>query len=111
MLLFQKVSKPLKSLLEHDNTLESICNVLDTSSPGCGHYKVVAQHYGLDHYKVKAVLEKSEGGPSRALIESLSATHPDLTVEEFVAVVEEKANRKDVLKLLRKYDVAEEGSF
>ena len=101
------VSKPLRSLLEHESNLERICNVLDTSMPVCGDYKVVAKHYGLDYYEVKSVLGKSEGGPSRALIESLAATRTDLTVEEFAAVVEKKAKRKDVLKLLREYDVAE----
>ena len=101
------VSKPLRSLLEHESNLEGICIALDTPVPLCGCYKVVAGHYGLDYYKIKSVLEKSEGGPSRALIESLAATHTDLTVEEFAGVVEKKAKRKDVLKLLREYDVAE----
>ena len=75
--------------------------------PACGDYKAVAKFYGFDYYEVKSVLEKSEGGPSRALIESLAASHPDLTVEEFAAVVEEETNRIDVLKLLGEYDVAE----
>ena len=102
------MSKPLRSLLEHESNLEGICNALDTPVPFCGCYKVVAQHYDLNRFKVKSVLEKSEGGPSRALIEYLAAAYPKLTVEEFAAVVEKKAKRNDVSELLWKYDSTEE---
>lgn len=81
---------------------------MDTRVPMLGSYsfRAVAQHYGFNHYKIVSRLEKEDGGPSRALIESLAATHPDLTLEEFAKVVGEKTKRKDVPKLLREYDLA-----
>ena len=57
------------------------------------------------------MLKPSEGGPSRALIEHLAATYPELTVKEFAAVVEKKTKRKDVSELLRKYDSTEENEI
>jgi len=49
-----------------------------------------------------------DGGPSRALIESLAASHTELTVQEFADVVKKTTNRSDVLKLMLTYDEAEE---
>ena len=82
--------------------------MLDTPVPGCGCFEEVAQHYGFDYFKRESVLKKSEGGPSKALIDSLAASHPELTVEQFAAVVGKDTKRKDVLELLRNYDSTEE---
>ena len=41
---------------------------------------------------------------------SLASSRPNLTVKEFATVVEEKAKRKDVSRLLRAYDMAEEAT-
>ena len=38
------------------------------------------------------------------MIEAIAARDPELTVETFARVVEEKARRKDVAELLRAYD-------
>ncbi|XP_068702771.1 tumor necrosis factor receptor superfamily member 16-like [Montipora foliosa] len=102
-----KDSKPLKSLLDDSDVLDGICESLDAHVPGRGNYRVVAEHNGFTHFKIKSVLEKCDGGPSRALIENIVAGDPDLTVEEFATVVEEKAKRKDVSKLLRANDFPE----
>ena len=72
--------------------------------PGAGNYRVVAQHYGLSHYKISSVLEKRDRGPSTTLVESLAASEPELTIQEFAAVVKEKAKREDVVKVLLAYD-------
>lgn len=72
--------------------------------PGRGDYQEVAQHYDFDYYQRKSVLEKAEGGPSKAMIEGLAASHTELTVEEFALVVGRESNRQDVVKLLRDYD-------
>ena len=53
---------------------------------------------------ISSVLEKHSRGPTTALIESLAAFHTELTVQEFAAVVKEKAKRDDVAKLLKAYD-------
>ena len=86
--------------------------MLDTPVPGRFNYKAVAQHYGFDHYQITSVLQNNpnpEGSTrTRALIESLASTCPDLTVESFATVVEKKAKRNDVVKLLREYDLVEE---
>ena len=88
--------------------------MLDADVPLLGDYRVVAQHYKISHYKIRSVLGQASypGEPTRtrALIESLASSHPDLTVEEFATVVERKAKRKDVSHLLRTYDVAEEAT-
>ena len=81
---------------------------MDTPLPGRGDFKAVAQHYGFNYYQIVSVLEKEPGGPSRALIVSLTASHTKLTVEEFAAVVAEKTKRYDVCELLREHDLAEE---
>ena len=88
--------------------------MLDTEAPLLGDYRVVAQHYKFSHYEINGVLGQASypGGPARtrALIESLACSHPDLTVEEFATVVEEKAGRKDVSSMLRAYDMAQEAT-
>ena len=104
-------SKPLRSLLEDESSLQEICEVLDTAAPACGNYRHVAQHYGFNDYQIKATLRTHSGGPSRGIIESLAARKPELTVEEFAVATEKKTKRKDVSQLLRKYDTADEGSL
>ena len=104
-------SKLLSSLLDDDNALREICECLDTPARGLGHYKAVCNYYEFNHYKIVSVFEKHPLGPSRALIEALAASHPDITVEEFANVVEEETKRKDVSKLLRGYDLAKAGNL
>ena len=84
--------------------LEAISECLDTTVAGVGNYRVVAQSYGLSHYQICSVLQKADGGPTTALIECLAVSCPTLTVQEFAAVVGQKANRKDVVALLKAYD-------
>ena len=98
-------SKPLSSLLEKESDLQKICEWLDTPMPGVGHYRAVALYYGSNHYQIASVFEKHWGGPSRALIEHLTAQKPNLTVAEFSFVVGKIANRNDVVKLLEEYDL------
>ena len=78
------------------------------------YYRAVARYYGFSYYEIVAVLDQASypGKPTRtrALIESLACSHPDLTVEEFATVVEREAKRKDVSSLLRAYDKAEEAT-
>lgn len=93
--------KLLKSLLEDRDILETICERLDTPVPGLDDYKAVAKHYGFGYFKIKSLLEKSDEGPSKALIEELVSRNRELTVEEFATTVEKIARRRDVAKLLR----------
>ena len=83
---------------------ERICQRLDTRIRGAGHYEVVAKYFGFNIYDIRSSFEKSVGGPSGAMIDAIIARQPELTVEEFARVVEQKARRKDVADLLRKYD-------
>ena len=83
---------------------DKIFRLLDTSIQGAGHYEVVANYFGFDIFAVRSRFEKCVGGPSRALIEAIVVRHPELTIEKFARVVEEKARRKDVAALLRTYD-------
>lgn len=98
-------SKPLNSLLKRESDLQKICDRLDASMAGVGHYRAVAQYYGYDYYQIVSGLEKQPGGASRALIESLQAKKPELTVADFSSVVRKEANRNDVVKLLEEYDL------
>jgi len=98
-------SKPLSSLLEKESDLQKICECLDTHMAGVGHYRGVALYYGSSHCQIVSVFEKHWGGPSRALIESLKAKKPELTVAEFASVVRKEANRNDVVKLLEEYNL------
>lgn len=98
-------SKPLSSLMERESDLQKICDRLDASMAGVGHYRGVAQYYGYNYYQIAYVFDKHCGGPSRALIESLQAKKPELTVAEFASVVRKETNRNDVVKLLEEYDL------
>lgn len=97
-------SKLLSSLLDDQPYLQTISECLDTTMPGVGNYRAVAQNYGFNHYRISSVLEKNGRGATTALIESLAATQPKLTVQAFTTVVRQKAKRKDVADLLEAYD-------
>ena len=97
-------SKLLSSLLDDEPYLQAISERLDTTLAGAGNYRAVARYYGLHHYTISSVLEKYDKGPTTALIVRLAATHTELTVQEFAAVVRQKAKRKDVAELLEAYD-------
>lgn len=107
-------SKPLKSLLNQESNFRAVCEMLDTKVPNLGDYKDVAQYYGFDFYQIMSVLGQAtcQGEPTRtrALIVSLACSRPDETVEEFATVVERETKRKDVSRLLRAYDMAEEAT-
>ena len=87
--------------------------MLDTEVRLAGDYRAVALYYGFSYYTMsKLGVGHYPGEPTRtrALIESLESSHPDLTVEEFATVVEREFKRKDVSSLLRAYDKAEEAT-
>ena len=89
--------------MEDFHYLEAISERLDTTLTGVGNYRVVAQYYGVNHHVIATGLERDHRGPTTALIEWLSATHPELTVQEFARVVREKAKRRDVDAVLQAY--------
>ena len=97
-------SKPLSSLLDNGPLLERVSNHLDTRIPSVGDYRDVCSHYDIDSFQVTAVYEKHDGGPSKALIEHLAASHEQLTVAEFARVLRKFAKRGDVAKILEEYD-------
>ena len=82
--------------------LDNVCNRLDRPLAGRGNYEHVAKHYG---YGVNTIqLKMSADGPSKALISSIIAKHPDVTVESFAKVVVKQTRREDVARLLREFD-------
>jgi len=103
----QKESKPLSSLLDDEPSLQAISECLDAPLKGAGSYRAVAQTYGFKHCKIHSVLETDVRGPTTALIESLTASHPKLTVQEFADAVRVKAKREDVALRLEAYDSKE----
>ena len=84
--------------------VERIFQRLDTRIRGAGHYEVIANYFGFDIFEIRSRLDKSVGGPSRAMIAAIVVRRPKFTVEKLARVVEEKAHRKDVADLLRAYD-------
>ncbi|XP_015776956.1 PREDICTED: uncharacterized protein LOC107354967 isoform X4 [Acropora digitifera] len=97
-------SKPLESLVnDFSDSVEDIFRRLDRRIQGAGHYEVIASYFGFDIFEIN-LFEKSVRGSSRAMIEAIVVRHPELTIEKFARVVEEKARRRDVADLLRKYD-------
>ena len=78
---------------------------LDTRIKGAGHYEVIANYFGYDLFEIRSRFEKAVGGPSRAMIEAIVIRHPEITVEIFAKVLEEKARRSDVADLLTAYDL------
>ena len=102
---FDSDSKLLSSLLDNNPYLERVCNRLDTRRvSSVGDYHAVCSYYGIDSYQVTAVFEKYDGGPSKALIEHLAASHEQLTVAKFAKVLRKFAKRGDVAKILEEYD-------
>lgn len=99
-------SKPLEDLVnDPSNFLDEICELLDILPEGRGNYEHVAKHYGYKVATVKARFKTSPDGPSKALILSIIAGDPDVTVESFAEVVVEHASRGDVARLLREFDL------
>ena len=86
------------------NFLDEICDYLDALPEGLGNYEHVAKHYGYKVFTVQSRFKTSPGGPSKALILSIMAGDPDVTVESFAKVVVEQAKREDVARLLREFD-------
>ena len=86
------------------DSLEKICNRLDTQLAGLGYYEDVAKYYHYDVFTIQARFKTSPDGPSKALILAIIAEHPDVTVESFAEVVVKKTRREDVARLLREFD-------
>ena len=83
--------------------LDKICKRLNTPLAGVGNYEHVAKHYGYDVFTIQCELTKSDC-PSKALISSIIAKHPGVTIENFAKVVVEQTRREDVARLLREFD-------
>ena len=99
------MSKPLEDLVDDpSNSLDEICQRLDTPTAGLGNYENIAKHYGYKVSTVRARFETSRDGPSKALILAIILKHPDVTVESFAKVVGEQTRRNYVAKLLREFD-------
>ena len=99
------VSKLLEDLVnDASDSLDKICERLDTPTAGLGNYENVAKCYGYKISTIRSKFETSRDGPSKALILALKAEHPDVTVESFAEAVVKQAKRKDVAKLLREFD-------
>ena len=90
---------------DHSDLVENIFQRLDTLIDGAGHFEVIGKYFNFNIYTIRSRFEKSDGGPSRAMIEAIVVRHPEITVESFAEVVEKKARRKDVANLLRAYDL------
>ena len=83
--------------------LDEICKRLNTPLAGVGNYERVAKHYGYDVFTIQCELKMSDC-PSKALISSIIAKDPGVTVESFAKMVIEQTGREDVARLLRKFD-------
>ena len=86
------------------DSLEKICNRLDTQLAGLGYYEDVAKYYHYDVFTIQARFKTSPDGPSKALILAIIAEHPNITVESFAEVVVKQTRREDVARLLREFD-------
>ena len=82
--------------------LDKICKRLNTPLTGLGNYEHVAKYYGYDVFTICEL--KMSDCPSKALISSIIAKHPGVTVESFAKVVVEQTRREDVARLLREFD-------
>ncbi|XP_074630340.1 uncharacterized protein LOC141889073 isoform X2 [Acropora palmata] len=101
----QLVSKPLENLVnDASDSLDEICKRLDTRLAGLGNYEDVAKYYGYDVFTIQSRLKISPDGPSKAMISSIIAKRPDVTVESLAKVVVKQTRREDVARLLRKFD-------
>ena len=100
---FFSVSKPLEDLVnDASDYLDKICKRLNTPLAGLGNYEHVARHYGYDVFTIYEL--KMSDCPSKALISSIIAKHPGVTVESFAKVVLEQTRREDVARLLMEFD-------
>ena len=90
---------------DHSDFVENIFQHLDTFVEGAGHFEVIGKYFGFSIYTIRSRFQKSDGGPSRAMIEAIVVRHPEITVESFAKLVERKARRRDVANLLRAYDL------
>ena len=94
--------------LVHDlsNSVDKIFQRLDTRIQGAGHhdYAIIGDHFGYDYFEIRSKFEKCDGSPPRAMLEVIAVRHPELTIEKFARVVEEKTPGTDVAHLLRAYD-------
>ena len=104
LIFFLAESKPLNCLLDDLAPLQVISESLDKTLSGFGNYREVAQHYDSNGFSIHSNLEEHVRGPTTALIEGLAIRYPELTVQDFAAVVREKAKRRDVAALLKAYD-------
>ena len=99
------MSKLLEDLVnDASDSLDEICQRLDTRTAGVGNYEDVAKHYGYKVPLIRSRFETSPDGASKALIYAIMAEHPDVTVESFAKVVVERTKREDVAILLREFD-------
>ena len=90
------MSKPLEDLVDDpSDSLDEICQRLDTPTAGLGNYKNIARHYGYKFSTVRARFKTSPDGPSKALILAIIDEHPDVTVELF-----QFASRKEPYAIL-----------
>jgi len=96
-------SKQLKTLREKEDVLQPICDALDNDKHSCGNFNLVAQKCGYDPDQT-AAMKRSPNGATRALIEALSATKPDMTIQEFIDEAVRPSKRNDVAKLLTDFD-------
>ncbi|XP_044169045.1 uncharacterized protein LOC122953267 [Acropora millepora] len=99
------VSKLLEDLVnDASDTLDEICQRLDTRTPGLGNYENIAKHYGYKVSTVRSRFETSPDGASKALILAIIAEHPGVTVASLAKVVVKQTRREDVARLLREFD-------
>ena len=99
------MSKLLEDLVnDASDSLDEICQRLDTRTAGVGNYEKIAKHYGYKVPLIRSRFETSPDGASKALIYDIVAKHPDVTVLSFARVVVEQTRREDVARLLREFD-------
>ena len=99
------MSKTLEDLVnDPSDSLDEICQRLDTPTAGLGNYENIAKHYGHKFSTVRSRFITSPDGPSKALILAIIAEHPGVTVESFAKVVVKKTRREDVARLLKEFD-------
>ena len=104
VIVIVSVSKPLEDLVnDASDSLDRICKRLDTPLVGLGNYEGVAKYF-YDVFTVQSRFKISPDGPSKAMISSLIAEHPDVTVESLAKVVVKQTRREDVARLLREFD-------
>ena len=89
---------------------DKVCERLDIKR-GRGHYENVAKHFRVADTTITSRFEKHPGGPSKALFEWLAGEKPELTVNDFAAVLMSKGiMRKDVVEEILGAEVANQRS-